>query len=196
MIECNISSKGRKTAKTINHLIVNSINQSISDLLQTLALAACCGGQMMEELKKLDISPDNIEGVEQYTDLSIDEIITQALGGIDRKWVIPMNCRHGYIIKKKEWDRCGLADRLQHIDTPKKNPKTIKHQIPNPKGGGVVFDLGYISILIYVLIFTLSLNKMKVSLKLSSIERTNTKYKVFINITFNISIVEYNQYLF
>lgn len=56
---------------------------------------------MMEELKKLDISPDNIEGVEQYTDLSIDEIITQALGGIDRKWVIPMNCRHGYIIKKK-----------------------------------------------------------------------------------------------
>lgn len=41
---------------------------------------------MMEELKKLDISPDNIEGVEQYTDLSIDEIITQALGGIDRKW--------------------------------------------------------------------------------------------------------------
>lgn len=38
---------------------------------------------MMEELKKLDISPDNIEGVEQYTDLSIDEIITQALGGID-----------------------------------------------------------------------------------------------------------------
>lgn len=148
----------------------------------------------MEELKKLDISPDNIEGVEQYTDLSIDEIITQALGGIDRKWVIPMNCRHGYIIKKKkEWDRCGLADRLQHIDTPKKKqPKTIKHQIPNPKGGGVVFDLGYISILIYVLIFTLSLNKMKVSLKLSSIERTNTKYKVFINITFNISIVEYN----
>lgn len=74
----------------------------------------------------------------------------------------------------------------------KKNPKTIKHRIPNPKGGGVVFDLGYISILIYVLIFTLSLNKMKVSLKLSSIERTNTKYKVFINITFNISIVEYN----
>lgn len=147
----------------------------------------------MEELKKLDISPDNIEGVEQYTDLSIDEIITQALGGIDRKWVIPMNCRHGYIILKKEWDRCGLADRLQHIDTPKKKqPKTIKHQIPNPKGGGVVFDLGYISILIYVLIFTLSLNKMKVSLKLSSIERTNTKYKVFINITFNISIVEYN----
>lgn len=55
---------------------------------------------MMEELKKLDISPDNIEGVEQYTDLSIDEIITQALGGIDRKWVIPMNGRHGYIIKK------------------------------------------------------------------------------------------------
>lgn len=102
MIECNISSKGRKTAKTINHVIVNSINQSISDLLQTLALAACCGGQMMEELKKLDISPDNIEGVEQYTDLSIDEIITQALGGIDRKWVIPMNCRHGYIIKKKK----------------------------------------------------------------------------------------------
>lgn len=48
----------------------------------------------MEELKKLDISPDNIEGVEQYTDLSIDEIITQALGGIDRKWVIPMNGRH------------------------------------------------------------------------------------------------------
>lgn len=40
---------------------------------------------MMAELKKLDISPDNIEGVEQYTDLSIDEIITQALGGIDRK---------------------------------------------------------------------------------------------------------------
>ena len=39
----------------------------------------------MAELKKLDISPDNIEGVEQYTDLSIDEIITQALGGIDRK---------------------------------------------------------------------------------------------------------------
>lgn len=78
----------------------------------------------MEELKKLDISPDNIEGVEQYTDLSIDEIITQALGGIDRKWVIPMNCRHGYIIKKKkEWDRCGLADRLQHIDTPKKKPQ-------------------------------------------------------------------------
>lgn len=84
---------------------------------------------MMEELKKLDISPDNIEGVEQYTDLSIDEIITQALGGIDRKWVIPMNCRHGYIIKKKECDRCGLADRLQHIDTPKK--KTQNNQTSN-----------------------------------------------------------------
>ena len=42
---------------------------------------------MMAELKKLDISPDKIEGVEQYTDLSIDEIITQALGGIDRKLV-------------------------------------------------------------------------------------------------------------
>lgn len=55
----------------------------------------------MEELKKLDISPDNIEGVEQYTDLSIDEIITQALGGIDRKWDIPMNCRHWYIIKER-----------------------------------------------------------------------------------------------
>lgn len=55
---------------------------------------------MMEELKKLDISPDNIEGVEQYTDLSIDEIITQALGGIDRKWVIPMNGRHGVYYKK------------------------------------------------------------------------------------------------
>lgn len=52
---------------------------------QILALAASCRGQMMAELKKLDISPDNIEGVEQYTDLSIDEIITQALGGIDRK---------------------------------------------------------------------------------------------------------------
>ncbi|XP_022341790.2 uncharacterized protein LOC111135757 [Crassostrea virginica] len=51
--------------------------------LTTLALAASCRGQMMAELKKLDISPDNIEGVEQYTDLSIDEIITQALGGID-----------------------------------------------------------------------------------------------------------------
>lgn len=135
MIECNISSKGRKTAKTINHVIVNSINQSISDLLQTLALAACCGGQMMEELKKLDISPDNIEGVEQYTDLSIDEIITQALGGIDRKWVIPMNCRHGYIKKKKEWDRCGLADRLQHIDTPKKkNPKQSNIKFLTRKG--------------------------------------------------------------
>lgn len=85
---------------------------------------------MMEELKKLDISPDNIEGVEQYTDLSIDEIITQALGGIDRKWVIPMNCRHGYIIKKKEWDRCGLADRLQHIDTPKKK-QTQNNQTSN-----------------------------------------------------------------
>lgn len=147
---------------------------------------------MMEELKKLDISPDNIEGVEQYTDLSIDEIITQALGGIDRKWVIPMNCRHGYIIKKKSGTDVVWQTDYNILTLQKKNPKTIKHQIPNPKGGGVVFDLGYISILIYVLIFTLSLNKMKVSLKLSSIERTNTKYKVFINITFNISIVEYN----
>lgn len=147
----------------------------------------------MEELKKLDISPDNIEGVEQYTDLSIDEIITQALGGIDRKWVIPMNCRHGYIIKKKSGTDVVWQTDYNILTLQKKNkPKTIKHQIPNPKGGGVVFDLGYISILIYVLIFTLSLNKMKVSLKLSSIERTNTKYKVFINITFNISIVEYN----
>ncbi|XP_061180039.1 uncharacterized protein LOC133188574 [Saccostrea echinata] len=52
-------------------------------VLTTLALAAVCFGQMLEELKKLDISPENIEGVEQYTDLTIDEIITQALGGID-----------------------------------------------------------------------------------------------------------------
>lgn len=148
---------------------------------------------MMEELKKLDISPDNIEGVEQYTDLSIDEIITQALGGIDRKWVIPMNCRHGYIIKKKRVGPMWFGrPTTTYWHSKKKKPKTIKHQIPNPKGGEVVFDLGYISILIYVLIFTLSLNKMKVSLKLTSIERTNTKYKVFINITFNISIVEYN----
>lgn len=55
----------------------------------------------MEELKKLDIFFDNIEGVEQYIDFSIDEIIIQVLGGIDCKWVIFMNCRYGYIIKKK-----------------------------------------------------------------------------------------------
>lgn len=60
------------------------------------------------------------------------------------------------------------------------------------KGGGVVFDLGYILILIYVLIFIFFLNKMKVFLKLLFIERINIKYKVFINIIFNISIVEYN----
>lgn len=55
-------------------------------LLQTFALIAICRGQMLAELKKLDISPENIEGIEMYTDLSIDEIITQALGGIDRKY--------------------------------------------------------------------------------------------------------------
>jgi hypothetical protein len=41
---------------------------------------------MLAELKKLDIAPENIEGNEMYTDLTIDEIITQALGGIDRKY--------------------------------------------------------------------------------------------------------------
>lgn len=54
----------------------------------------------MEELKKLDIFFDNIEGVEQYIDFSIDEIIIQVFGGIDCKWVIFMNGRYGYIIKK------------------------------------------------------------------------------------------------
>lgn len=134
MIECNISSKGRKTAKTINHVKVNSINQSISDLLQTLALAACCGGQMMEELKKLDISPDNIEGVEQYTDLSIDEIITQALGGIDRKWVIPMNCRHGYIIKKKSGTDVVWQTDYNILTLQKKNPKQSNIKFLTRKG--------------------------------------------------------------
>lgn len=85
---------------------------------------------MMEELKKLDISPDNIEGVEQYTDLSIDEIITQALGGIDRKWVIPMNCRHGYIIKKKSGtDVVWQTD--YNILTLKKKQKTQNNQTSN-----------------------------------------------------------------
>lgn len=134
MIECNISSKGRKTAKTINHVIVNSINQSISDLLQTLALAACCGGQMMEELKKLDISPDNIEGVEQYTDLSIDEIITQALGGIDRKWVIPMNCRHGYIIKKKSGTDVVWQTDYNILTLKKNTPKQSNIKFLTRKG--------------------------------------------------------------
>lgn len=55
----------------------------------------------MEELKKLDIFFDNIEGVEQYIDFSIDEIIIQVLGGIDCKWVIFMNGRYGVYYKKK-----------------------------------------------------------------------------------------------
>lgn len=91
---------------------------------------------MMEELKKLDISPDNIEGVEQYTDLSIDEIITQALGGIDRKWVIPMNCRHGYIIKKKKSGTDVVWQTDYNILTlqKKNNPKQSNIKFLTQKG--------------------------------------------------------------
>lgn len=90
---------------------------------------------MMEELKKLDISPDNIEGVEQYTDLSIDEIITQALGGIDRKWVIPMNCRHGYIIKKKKSGTDVVWQTDYNILTlQKKTPKQSNIKFLTQKG--------------------------------------------------------------
>lgn len=54
--------------------------------LYVLQVLLLCGAVMSQELaafKKIDMMPDDLNSLEQYTDLSLDEIFTRALGGMN-----------------------------------------------------------------------------------------------------------------
>ncbi|XP_060074104.1 zinc metalloproteinase nas-15-like isoform X2 [Ylistrum balloti] len=52
-------------------------------VLQILLLCGVVGGQELAAFKKLDMSPYDLNTLEQYTNLTLDEIFTAALGGIN-----------------------------------------------------------------------------------------------------------------
>ncbi|KAL5005496.1 hypothetical protein ScPMuIL_018952 [Solemya velum] len=52
-------------------------------LLQVLLWERDCDGQLASELRRFSLTPGDLNGHEPYTNLTIDQIITQALGGID-----------------------------------------------------------------------------------------------------------------
>ncbi|KAK3095013.1 hypothetical protein FSP39_009149 [Pinctada imbricata] len=51
--------------------------------LKTAAVFYLCEAQILQELRRINMATEELEGLEDYTELTMDQILTQALGGID-----------------------------------------------------------------------------------------------------------------
>ena len=55
-----------------------------------MVLLSVSQAQILQEMKRINVSPDDMEGIEDYTDLAIDEILMQALGGREGNKDLPV----------------------------------------------------------------------------------------------------------